>query len=64
VSNKTDSAIFLLIFLFCCDIMILRKEVRNAMQGNKSVQTHYASILQKGYFVGAGIGIAKSPAPR
>lgn len=33
------------------------------MKGNKPVQTYYASILQKGHFVGAGIGVVSSPAP-
>jgi hypothetical protein len=56
VSDKTDIAIFLLIFKFIYDIMSFREEVCNAMQGNKPVQTYYAPILQKGHFVGAGIG--------
>lgn len=33
------------------------------MQGNKPVQTYNASILQKGHFVGAGIGVMRLPAP-
>ena len=33
------------------------------MQGNKPVQTYYASILQKGHFVGAGVGGIRLPAP-